>query len=53
MYKLIVIWDSGEKEEATYETIEKAKEIEKGFRMAFGKQVQWTGIRKEVQNDGR
>lgn len=43
-YVLIIIWDTGEKEEHSYPTREKAEEIEKGMHRAFGKQIQWTGI---------
>lgn len=43
-YELIVIWDTGEKTTEQYNTEEEAREIEAGFYMAFGRQVQWTGI---------
>lgn len=45
-YELVVIWDTGEKETATYDTEIEAKIIENGFHTAFGKQIQWTGIRE-------
>ena len=46
MYKLTIIWTTGEKEEYTYSTQEKAKEIEKGYLTAFGQQIQFTCINR-------
>ena len=43
--ELVVIWETGEKEVHKYNNLEDAKEAEKGFRMAFGNQISWTGIR--------
>jgi hypothetical protein len=45
-YKLIVIWETGEKEVHTYDTEEKAESIGDGYKMAFGNQISWIGIRK-------
>lgn len=45
-YELVIIWDTGEKEVIPYSTEDKAKEIERGYHRAFGKQIQWTGIRE-------
>lgn len=45
-YELVIIWDTGEKEVIPYSTEDKAKEIERGYHKAFGKQIQWTGIRE-------
>lgn len=44
-YELVVIWVTGEKEVYGYNNKEDAEEAEKGFRMAFGNQISWTGIR--------
>ena len=44
-YELVVIWETGEKEVHKYNNLEDAKEAENSFRMAFGNQVSWTGIR--------
>ena len=46
MYELIVIWDTGEKEIYPYETKEEAEEKAEGYKIAFGKQVVWTGVRE-------
>lgn len=44
MYKLIVIWETGEKQVYAYKTEAEAEKAAQGFRMAFGKQVEWTGV---------
>lgn len=46
-YILIILWESGEKEEYSYTTEAEAKEREAGYKMAFGKQISYTAIRKE------
>jgi len=46
-YELIVIWETGEKNIYKCQTEEEAEKAEKGFNMAFGKQIYWTGIRRE------
>ena len=43
-YRLLIIWDTGEKEENFYNTEEEAKEIEAGYKMAFGNQIAFTCI---------
>lgn len=43
-YKLIIIWETEEKEVHTYENREKAEEIMKGYKKVFGDQIQWMGI---------
>ena len=45
-WRLLVIWDTGEKEENFYETEEQAMEIEAGFKMAFGSQIVFTCIER-------
>lgn len=45
-YELIVIWETGDKEVHSYKSKEKAKEADKGYKMAFGNQISWTGIRE-------
>ena len=45
-WRLLVIWDTGEKEENLYETEEQAMEIEAGFKMAFGAQIVFTCIER-------
>ena len=45
-YELVVIWETGEKEVIPFSNEDKAKVIERGYHKAFGKQIQWTGIRE-------
>ena len=45
-YELIIIWDDGTTETHFYNSESKATEIEAGFKMAFGNQIQWSGIRE-------
>lgn len=45
-YRLLIVWDTGEKEENFFDTEEKAKEIEAGYKMAFGNQIAFTCIDK-------
>lgn len=45
-YILIVIWYNGERDEYDYPTREEAEKAEKGYHMAFGNQISWTGISK-------
>ena len=47
LYELIIVWDTGEKDKYTYETIEKAREIESGFYTSFGKQVVFSCINEK------
>lgn len=46
MYRLLIIWNDGQKEENYYGTEEEAKEIQSGYYMAFGSQVQFSCIEK-------
>lgn len=46
-YELVIIWDTGERETALYNTLEKAEKVEKGFYMAFGKQIAFTCINEK------
>jgi hypothetical protein len=46
MYEAIIIWDTGEKEIYQYNTKEEAERCCQGYRMAFGKQIAWTGTRE-------
>ena len=45
MYKLIIIWCTGEKETYDYTTREEAEKAELNMRTAFGDQV-WTSIER-------
>ena len=44
MAKLVIVWETGEKETHIYDSREKAIEAENGFRMVFGNQISWTGV---------
>jgi len=46
MWELIVIWDDGQKDVMAYCTEKEAEEAGKGYRMAFGRQISWIGIRR-------
>lgn len=48
-YELVVIWETGEEEVSQYETREAAENAERGYKMAFGNQISWTGVRKSRQ----
>lgn len=43
-YILVVIWETGEKQEYEYDTYEQAQNGEANIRMACGNQIRWTGI---------
>lgn len=44
-YEVVVIWDDGRKDVYEYGTKEKAENIAQGYKMAFGNQIAWTGVR--------
>lgn len=48
-YELIIVWSTGEKETHLYDSLEKAQEIERGLKMAFGSQL-WTCINEKRWN---
>lgn len=48
-YILVIVWNTGEKEKAEYDTFAKAEYIEKGLKRAFGNQV-WTCINEKWIN---
>lgn len=47
MYELVIIWSTGEKDVYQYTTREEAEKAELGMRMAFGNQIEWSGIREK------
>lgn len=56
LYELIVIWETGEKENAIYHSEKEANEHGAGYEMAFGKQIAYWYVRKcnkPVLNLGR
>lgn len=44
-HELVIIWDTGEKQVLEYESEELAEQAERGYKKAFGNQIQWSGIR--------
>ena len=42
MTKLIIVWETGEREEHLYQTQDEAERVARGMQMAFGKQL-WIG----------
>ena len=44
MYELIILWETGEKENHRFDTLEDAEQAERNYKMAFGNQISWTGI---------
>ena len=47
-YELVIIWETGEKEVHSYATEKEARTAGKGYKMAFGNQISWIGIRREA-----
>ena len=45
MKTLVIVWNDGTTETHVYNTYEDAKQAETGYKMAFGNQIQWSGIR--------
>lgn len=45
-WTLVVIWESGEKQEFGYETEQQARDAERGMRIANGNQIAWTSVFK-------
>lgn len=44
-YELVIIWETGEKEVHEYESQQLAEQAERGYKKAFGNQIQWSGTR--------
>ena len=47
-YELVVIWSDGQKEIHEYPTYEDAENVGRGYKIAFGNQVEWYGVRKKA-----
>ena len=41
---LIIIWQDGTAEKYIYPTYEDAQKAEAGYKMAFGNQIEWSGL---------
>ena len=48
-YELVIIWDDGIKDIHEYATEENAEQSERGYKKAFGKQIEWSGIRPKKE----
>ena len=46
MWKLVVIWDNGDKDIYEYSTEQEAENAAQGMRTAFGHQIRWAGVRR-------
>ena len=46
IYKAIIIWETGEKEEYEYKTEEEAKLCVQNYKVSFGNQIEWADISK-------
>lgn len=45
-YYLVIIWDDGLRQEFGYLTLDEANEAARGYKMAFGRQVEYCYIRE-------
>lgn len=45
-YYLIIIWDDGLKQEFGYLTLDEANKAARGYKMAFGRQVEYCCVRE-------
>ena len=52
-HELVIIWETGEKEVHEYESRELAEQAERGYSNAFGKQIEWSGVRPQTQKAGQ
>lgn len=46
-YILVILWEDGEKYRFVYESEAEASDVARGYEMAFGEQVAWTGVMPE------
>lgn len=52
-HELVIIWETSEKEVHEYESRELAEQAERGYKAAFGNQIQWSGTRPQTQKARR
>ena len=43
-YRLVIIWENGDKEIHNFNTKEKAERVGADYKKVFGGQVQWYGV---------
>lgn len=48
MYKLIIVWSTGEKSIEHFKDYSEADQAEKNMKMAFGNQIEWSCVDKEA-----
>ena len=48
-YELVIIWEDNEKQIYEYDTAEEAQKGADNMVMAFGRQIQFTCVRRKVQ----
>ncbi len=47
-YELVIVWETGEKTINEYESRELAEQAERGYKTAFGNQIEWSGVREQL-----
>ena len=47
-YELVIVWETGEKTITEYESQELEEKAERGYKTAFGNQIQWSGTRPQL-----
>lgn len=47
-YELVVVWEDGTKDIFEYDDYQGAAQGADNFKMAFGNQVQWCGVREKL-----
>ena len=47
LYELVVVWDTGEKDIYTYNTLDEAEQAGRDKKVALGNQIAWTGTRRK------
>lgn len=48
MYELVIIWYTGEKQIYKFDDRDRAYDAMDDYKMIFGNQIQWMGVRKKV-----
>ena len=53
LYEAVIVWETGDKEKEVhcYNTREEAENAVEGYKMAFGQQVRWAGVRESAGID--
>ena len=48
IYELVIVWETGDKDIFEYSSRDDAEESMRGFKVAFGEQITWCGVRKKM-----